>query len=757
MAVPGTNHFLCSAFLFVMMFLCASGFEDLEDKKLYVVYMGSTPSKGYGDSLKAAVPVYLGMLKSVHGSDEEAQNSLMVSYGKSFRGFAAMLSPSHAQKLSDMHGVVSVFESKKLQPLTTRSWDFIGFPASAQTNHLDYQSDIIIGVLDSGIWPESESFTDKGLGPVPPKWKGGCSTNSNFPACNRKLIGAKYYRSFTTVPPKEDHLSPRDRIGHGTHTSSTAAGNFIKNASLYGLAPGDSRGGVPGARVAAYKICWAGEGCGDADILSAFDDAIHDGVDIISVSLGSTIAYPYFQDANAIGAFHAMKSGILVSTSAGNSGPIIPSVTNNSPWSLTVAASSIERQMNTQILLGNNISITGIAVNTYTMEKQWYPLVYGEDVANVSGGYTPENSRACLSGSLDHEKVEGKIVLCNRTTDPPDLSVLHAGGAGTIIISENNPDVGSLFLTPASVITNEQAKPVLPYIRSTRSPVAKIQKTADAKATAPIVPAFSSRGYNSITLDILKPDITAPGVDILASFVPNTSLTDQSEDKRFSNFNIISGTSMSCPHASGAAGFVKSYHQDWSPAAIKSALMTTASVLDPKLPGNEDAEFGYGAGQINPLKAIDPGLVYDVGVKDYINMLCKDETYNDTTLRSVTGDNSNCNNIAKVKNGARELNYPSIMIYTDPIKSFQAKFPRTVTNVGVAKSTYKAIITPPSGIKVTVEPSQLSFSSINQKLSYTVTVEGGSLDDNTLLSGALTWSNGKYTVRSPITVFTPST
>ncbi|GLJ13956.1 hypothetical protein SUGI_0223210 [Cryptomeria japonica] len=694
------------AFLFVMMLLCTLGSAE-PDKKLYVVYMGSNPSKSDVNSLKATSSVYLGMLKSVHGSYEEAKKSLRVSYGKSFRGFAAMLSPSYVQRLSDMHGVVSVFESKNLQPLTTRSWDFIGFPASAQTNHLDYQSDIIIGLVDSGIWPESESFIDKGIGPIPSKWRGGCNTTSGFPACNRKLVGAKFYRSSLRELPTGEYLSPRDSAGHGTHTSSTAAGNFIKNASLYGIAQGESRGGVPGARVAMYKACWSYR-CNDADILAAIDDAIYDGVDILSVSIGFIFPRPYFQDSIAIGAFHAMKRGILLANSAGNSGPDIPSVINNAPWSLTVAASSIDRKMKTQILLGNKISIMGIAINTYTMEKQWYPLVYGGDVANVSGGFTSANSSYCQYSSLDHKKVKGKIVICNTDyLDSPDHSVYLADGVGAILISDASPNEASTFLNPASSITSKQAKIVLSYVNSTRSPVAKIKKTANSNGVAPIVASFSSRGYNPFTLDILKPDITAPGLEILASFIPNISISGWPEDKRRSNFNIMSGTSMSCPHAAGVAGFVKSYHQDWSPAAIKSALMTTAFELDSNLPGNRDAEFGYGAGQINPMKAIDPGLVYDAGVNDYMKMLCMDEAYNDTTLRLVTGDYSSCANITKVKNGARELNYPSIMVFTAPGRSFQAEFLRTVTNVGVAKS-------------------------------------------------ALSWSYAKYTVRSPISVFANS-
>ncbi|XP_059073396.1 subtilisin-like protease SBT4.14 [Cryptomeria japonica] len=299
MAARRTNYFLCSTFSFVMILLCASGSEEL-DNKVYVVYMGSTLSKSYRNSLEAAPSVYLGMLESVHGNNEEAKKSLKVSYGKSFHVFAAMLSPSHVQKLS-------------------------------------------------GIWPESESFTDKGLAPVPLKWRGGCNITSNFPACNRKLVGTKFYRSNNLKLYAGEYLFPRDEDGHGTHTSSTVAGHFFKNASL---AQGESRGGVPGARVAMYKVCWGN--CDDADFLAAFDDAIYD-------------------------------------------------------------ASSIDQQMDTQILLGNKISIMGIAINAYTMEKQWYPLVHGGDVANVSGGFTSANSSYCQYNSLDHKNVKEKIVICNIT------------------------------------------------------------------------------------------------------------------------------------------------------------------------------------------------------------------------------------------------------------------------------------------------------------------------------------------------------
>ncbi|GLJ43717.1 hypothetical protein SUGI_0910260 [Cryptomeria japonica] len=758
MAAP-TITYLLFFMIFILIMLhaqifCIEASSD-EDKKLHVVYMGQAPSQDNGHSYTTAVALHLDMLESVHGSREAAEDSLKYSYWKSFGGFAAMLSSSHAQQLSNMDGVVSVFESKEVQLLTTRSWDFVGFPASAQNNNLGYQSDIIIGVIDTGIWPESESFSDTGFGPVPSKWKGGCHTTADFPACNKKLVGAKFYRTLPYPAPSFDFLSPRDLFGHGTHTSSTAAGNHIKNASLYGIAKGDSRGGVPGARIAMYKVCWVAliaPACSYADILAAFDDAIDDSVDIISISLGSNIALNYFEDVIAIGAFHAMKKGILVSNSAGNSGPNKGSVVNSSPWSLTVAASTIDRKMESELLLGNNISIQGLSINTYTMEQPWYPLVYGGDVANISGGFNSSYSSICEPGSLDSTKVKGKIVLCYYYPDEPDDSVYSAGGAGVIIILDSLNDTAFTWFNPATVISSKQGELVFSYINSARSPIAKIQKTTTPKISAPIVASFSSRGYNPITLEILKPDITAPGVDILASWPSKTPLTYYTEETRYPDFNIISGTSMSCPHAAGAVGFIKSYHNDWSPAAIKSALMTTAFVMDPTLVGNGDAEFGYGAGQINPLMAIDPGLVYDANVDDYINLLCT-EGYNDTTLRLVTGDSSSCDFIEPSKIGARKLNYPSIMVFTALEKSFQAEFPRTVTNVGVAKSTYKAILSAPSGINVTVEPDTLSFTSLNQKLSFNVTIEGGSIVSETLLSGALTWSYANYTVRSPITIY----
>ncbi|GLJ43869.1 hypothetical protein SUGI_0914430 [Cryptomeria japonica] len=388
-----------------------------------------------------------------------------------------------------------------------------------------------------------------------------------------------------------------------------------------------------------YKVYWV-DGCMEENILAAFDDAIYDGMDVISVSIGFNRPLNYFEDSIAIGSFHAIKRGIFVSNSVGNFGLARASVTNYSPWSLTVVASTIDRKMESELLLGNNISIKGIAVNTNTMEQPWYPIING--------------SNSDLN-ALNHIEMKGKIVICDDSSDSSDYTVYLGRGAGLIKITDQFNDIACVWQNPTTVIPTKQGKVVLSYINSTSSLVARILKTTTPKAPAPIVASFSSRGYNPIMFNILKPDITAPRVDILASWARNSSLTESLGDTRHSDFNIISRTSMSCPHSAGVAGFVKSYHNNLSPRAIKSALMTTALVMEPTLVGNGDAKFAYRVGQINPMKAIDPGLVYDIGVDGYVNFLFK-EGYNDTTLQLVTGNFSSCDFKEPSKNGPRELN-----------------------------------------------------------------------------------------------------
>ncbi|XAR60011.1 Cucumisin [Bertholletia excelsa] len=223
--------------------------------------------------------LHVSMLQKVVGSSEAA-NRLLHSYSKSFNGFSAKLTEEEVEELSAMDGVVSVFPSEKQILHTTRSWDYMNFPLQVKRSNLE--SDVIVGVIDTGIWPESESFSDNGFGPPPSKWKGICQSSSNF-TCNKKIIGARYYHKEGPIP-KKDLPSPRDSIGHGSHCASTAAGKIVNKASLFGLGLGTARGGVPSARIAVYKVCWS-DRCSDTDVLAAFEDAIADGVDIISISV----------------------------------------------------------------------------------------------------------------------------------------------------------------------------------------------------------------------------------------------------------------------------------------------------------------------------------------------------------------------------------------------------------------------------------------------------------------------------------------
>ncbi|KAF2296158.1 hypothetical protein GH714_036415 [Hevea brasiliensis] len=411
-----------------------------------------------------------------------------------------------------MEGVVSVFHNEKKQLHTTRSWDFLGFSEHVRRSTA-LESNIIIGMLDTGIWPESESFNDEEFGPPPKKWKGICQSSSNF-TCNNKIIGARYYRSDGYFAPN-DIASPRDSEGHGTHTSSTAAGNSVGKASMLGLALGTARGGVPSARIAVHKVCWS-DGCYEADILAAFDDAIADGIDIISISIGGFYPKDYFNDSIAIGAFHAMKNGILTSVSAGNSGPDPETVFNFAPWFLSVAASTIDRKFFTKVKLGNGATYEGVSINTFDLENEMYRVIYGGNAPDIRNGFNQSTSRYCIQSSLDKTLVKGKIVLCDYISSGETASA--AGAIGTIMQDGYFQDVAYNFPLPASHLALCAGFDVSEYVNKTRKPTATIFKSIARKdELAPYVVSFSSRGPNPITKDILTPDLAAPGVNILAA------------------------------------------------------------------------------------------------------------------------------------------------------------------------------------------------------------------------------------------------
>ncbi|CAN6443213.1 unnamed protein product [Victoria cruziana] len=354
--------------LLLFFLVCASLLlhaSSNEAPKAHIVYMGSSLSNGNEIEGENEEVNHLKLLASVIPSEDSARMSLIHAYKHTLRGFAAMLTTKEADILSKSPGIVSVFPDPVLKLHTTRSWDFLQVESGevgAKAVRPPVDGDVIIGMIDTGIWPESPSFNDAGLGPIPSRWKGTCMEGPDFKVsnCNRKVIGARYYNSFGIARDPESNRtnmltsSPRDTVGHGSHTASTAAGSIVHNASYYGLGLGTARGGSPTSRLAIYKAC-SEEGCSGADLLKGIDDAVRDGVDIISISIGisSVFQMDFVSDPIAIGAFHATQRGVLVVCSGGNDGPFAFSVVNSAPWIFTVGASTIDRDFQSTVALRN--------------------------------------------------------------------------------------------------------------------------------------------------------------------------------------------------------------------------------------------------------------------------------------------------------------------------------------------------------------------------------------------------------------------
>ncbi|RWR76058.1 subtilisin-like protein protease SBT3.7 [Cinnamomum micranthum f. kanehirae] len=616
-------------------------------------------------------------------------------------------------------GVVHVVQSRQGKLHTTRSWDFLGLDYYRQTEILTNSklgSDVIIGVVDSGIWPESKSFNDDGYGPIPLRWKGTCEHGDEFNAshCNRKIIGARWYANgLTEEDTKGDYLSPRDVNGHGTHTASTAAGSLVQNVSFGGLGIGAARGGAPRARLAIYKVLWGEKTLtSSATVLAAVDDAIHDGVDVLSLSLG----FDFFDFS--IGYLHAVAKGITVVFAGGNDGPRPQSITNVAPWVITVAASTIDRSFPATITLGNNRSLVG--------QPQIGSLRLGNE---FRGLYTDPDSPSCALGTLNATMVKGKVVLCFMGNNPsPDLqfqravlSVQRAGGFGLIFSQYTTNSRIPCGNISCILVDYEVGIKILYYIGTTSSPIVKISAATTVVGATVVSP---------------RPDIAAPGVNILAAW------------KSF--YDFASGTSMATPHIAGIVALIKASHPTWSPSAIKSAIVTTASVTDEYgLPITAEGAprkladpFDYGGGHVNPNKALDPGLVYDIDAADYFKFHCYTGFIGGTPTIEI------CDS----KQGSLlDLNLPSISI---PNLRTTAVVWRTVNNIGEADATYKAIIEPPPGVKMEVEPQVIIFNSTVTKHSFKVTFSTYLRVQGDYTFGSLTWVDGKHSVRIPIAVRT---
>ncbi|XP_019171036.1 PREDICTED: CO(2)-response secreted protease-like [Ipomoea nil] len=741
-----------------------------QNDKVYIVYMGAAAPSSNGAMRKDQAQLITSLTK-------RNRNALVYTYTNGFCGFSARLSEEEAGSIAQNPGVVSVFPDPILQLQTTRSWDFldsISYTKISPTNLRRSTStaaaqplsssgaDTIIGILDSGIWPESPSFNDDGMGPIPARWKGKCEEGDDFNSsnCNRKLIGARYYPDVMDVP------SARDSIGHGSHVASTAAGSLVDDASYYGQARGTARGGSPTSRIAMYRVC-ENVGCQGSAILKGFDDGIKDGVDVLSLSLGGFggLKPDFSTDVIAIGAFHAVERGIVVVCAAGNSGPDRSSVVNEAPWIFTVAASTIDRDFQSQIILGDGTVIKGGGIYIGKLKKSTvYPLATGASVKLENA--TKSNARDCLPMSLDPEKAKGKIILCETRDSTSYIGlkiyeVKNANGVAVILVSPDPEDrIMALKLGgfPGSIILEKEANQIFSYISSTKNPVATILPTVTVTGNkpAPAVVYFSSRGPSLASVNLLKPDICAPGVDILAAW-PDIDGDEIIPVKSYPGYNLISGTSMACPHTSGIVATVKAQNPNFSVSAIRSAVMTTAmqtNNLNAPITTTDGAiatPYDIGAGELNPTAALNPGLVYETEIADYLHFLCA-TGYNTSQIRLISSTVPKGFKCPKkfTEDVISAINYPSIAVSN--LKKGEPKaITRTVSNVGPEESVYTATIEALTNIEVTVTPNKLVFTKQEKKLSYTVIfTASSSLETDTF--GSITWTSGKYRVRSPIVV-----
>ncbi|KAH1156073.1 hypothetical protein AAZX31_18G230200 [Glycine max] len=761
-------------------------------KKCYIVYLGAHshgPSPTSLD-LEIASHSHYDLLASVLGSEEKAKEAIIYSYNKHINGLAALLEEEEAADIAKNPNVVSVFLSKEHKLLTTRSWEFLGLDSNNKDSAWQkgrFGENTIIGNIDTGVWPESESFSDNGFGSVPSKWRGGnvCQINklpgSKRNPCNRKLIGARFFnKAFEAANGQLDpsNETARDFVGHGTHTLSTAGGNFVPGASVFAVGNGTAKGGSPRARVAAYKVCWSltdSGNCYGADVLAAIDQAIDDGVDIINLSAGGGyVVSPEggkFTDEVSIGALHAIARNILLVASAGNDGPTPGTVLNVAPWVFTIAASTLDRDFSSNLTINNRQQITGASLFVTLPPNQTFSLILATDakLANATCG----DAAFCKPGTLDPEKVKGKIVRCSRDgkiTSVAEGQEALSNGAVAMLLGNQNQNGRTLLAEPhvLSTVTDSEGIQITTPPRSQNPTGDEDDIPIETGATirmspartlfgikpAPVMASFSSRGPNKIQPSILKPDVTAPGVNILAAYSELASASNLLVDNRRGfKFNVLQGTSVSCPHVAGIAGLIKTLHPNWSPAAIKSAIMTTATTLDNTNRPIQDAfddkvadAFAYGSGHVQPELAIDPGLVYDLCLDDYLNFLCA-SGYDQQLISAL---NFNVTFICKGCDSVTDLNYPSITLPNLGLKPLTIT--RTVTNVG-PPATYTANVNSPAGYTIVVVPRSLTFTKIGEKKKFQVIVQASSVTTRGKYEfGDLRWTDGKHIVRSPITV-----
>ncbi|MDI1465078.1 S8 family serine peptidase [Catellatospora sp. KI3] len=604
--------------------------------------------------------------------------SLRTVYG----GLSLTLPADQVRKLAALPDVVAVQRDELREPLTDSSGSFIGADALAPagpTGAADLSragQGVIVGVLDTGAWPEHPSFADQGVLGAPPAKADGTRRTCDFGdnpltpgkdvfRCNRKLIGgAPFLDGYLSSFPKEKYRSARDSDGHGTHTASTAAGNALASAKIFGVERGPIHGIAPGAWVSVYKVCGE-QGCMSSDSAEAVAQAVRDGVDVINFSVsGGTDP---FTDPVEMAFLDAYAAGVFTAASAGNSGPTAGTVNHLSPWVTTVAASTQRREFAADLVLRAGDATQTLRGASLTGAAGPAPIVRADAVAGYAGG------KACTKAAKP-KTFTGKIVVCERGGNPrveKGWNVKAGGAVGMVLYNPTTQDTETDNHWLPTVHLPDAA--LLEFLDAHADATATIGAGAPVAGTGDVMAAFSSRGPGGL---MLKPDVTAPGVQILAGNTPTPA--DNTGGPAGQYFQAIAGTSMSSPHVAGAAALLAARHPDWTPGELKSALMTTA-VTDVVTENGVDraGPLDLGAGRIAVDRADAAGVTI-AETADRMYALADDE------VRAV------------------QLNLPSI---NAPIMPGRLSMVRTLRNMTDQALTYQVTATSPDSSTISVPPT----------------------------------------------------
>lgn len=557
-----------------------------------------------------------------------------------FNGAALVVTGNKIDAVANMPGITAVYLDQLNQPTTDNSIDFIGAPTA--WNSLGGPSNAgegtLFASLDSGVWPEHPSFSDPdgfgngyaapAGGPYPCEFgNSGWNADDVAFSCNNKLIGAyqflETYKMLVGLTP-EEFDSARDDDGHGTHTTTTAAGNGGVSASIAGSDLGHVSGVAPRAQVIAYKVCGA-QGCFSSDALAAIEQAIADDVDVINYSISGGVN-PY-TDIVSLGFLRAYDSGIFVAKSAGNSGPDADTVAGRSPWVTTVGASTQDRTFSGTLALtsgDNELTLTGSSLTgPHTGE-----VVLAADFDGIPAD--DPNDGQCLSPFPADTWTQGEIVVCKRGQIARVTKGYNAlqGGAGGYVLYNPTPNslVADNHFLPTVHLQDDAGAALLEFLANNTAVMGSIEGGIKESSQANVMAAFSSRGGTGQTLGVSKPDITAPGVQILAGHTAAPSSVAGGAPGQL--FQVIQGTSMSAPHVAGSALLLAQMNPDWGPGQIKSALMTTAYSEDlVKEDGVTPVDnFDAGSGHIDLTQAGNPGISISDSGSDYLAL--EDELWN---------------------------------------------------------------------------------------------------------------------------------